>query len=88
MKKHFLKIDNQGNIRESSESEIKKKKQKSNYLQYFSIGINLITPILVFLLLGIMIDKWTGKKPMFTVICIFIGAFASFYNIYKIAVKK
>ncbi len=88
MKKHFLKIDKLGNIQEASESEIKKKKIKSNYLQYCSIGINLITPILVFLLIGIMIDKWTGKKPLFTVLFIFIGAFVSFYNIYKIAVKK
>ena len=88
MKKHFLKIDNQGNIQETSENEIKKKKLKGNYLKYCSIGINLVTPILIFLFLGIMIDKWTDKKPLFTLIFIFLGAFGSLFNMYKIAVKK
>jgi len=88
VKKHFLKIDNQGNIQETSENEIKKKKLKGNYLKYCSIGINLVTPILIFLFLGIMIDKWTGKEPLFTLIFIFLGAFGSLFNMYKIAVKK
>lgn len=88
MKKHFLKINSKGNIQEASENVKIKKKDKSSYLEYCFTGINLITPILIFLLLGIMIDKWVGTKPLFTVFFIFLGAFGSLFNMYKIAVKK
>ncbi len=88
MKKHFLKIDNQGNVQKASEKVKSKKKDKSSYLEYCFTGVNLVTPILVFLVLGIIIDKWTGKEPLFTLIFIFLGAFGSLFNMYKIAIKK
>jgi F0F1-type ATP synthase assembly protein I len=77
-------IDKKGNI---ISGKIKKKdsqNKKSYYWEYSISGFYFIAPIIAFLIIGIFLDNTFGKKPLFTVFFIFIGMFASFYNLYRI----
>lgn len=78
--KRFFKIDGTGRIVKLELKNIKKKEEKKfDNLKYLDIGFYLITPLLIFLLIGIYF-----KKEVFF---IFLGTVFVFYNLIKI-VKK
>ena len=39
--------------------------------------------LVVFAFLGIWLDKRLGSSPWFVLICVFVGAAAGFYSIYR-----
>lgn len=61
----------------------KTKKKQWSELRYTSIGYYLIVPLLGGTALGIVLDRWLNTR-VFIVICIFLGALASFYNLWKL----
>jgi len=65
---------------------INKKVKKSNFsvVNYINIGYYILTPLLVGVFLGLIIDRWLGLKGSFVILFIFFGTLAAFYNLYKI----
>ncbi|MBM4158353.1 MAG: AtpZ/AtpI family protein [Ignavibacteria bacterium] len=51
-------------------------------LQYSGVGIQLAVTILVFLFVGIWLDKELDTKFIFTFLFTFIGFFGGFYSFY------
>ncbi len=51
---------------------------------YLNIGYTLFGSILFFAYLGYWVDKWSGTKPLFLIIGLFLGLFAGFYNMFKV----
>ncbi|NMA86392.1 MAG: AtpZ/AtpI family protein [Tissierellia bacterium] len=52
------------------------------------IGLSIITPILIGVYLGGLIDKKLELNGVFTLILIIIGAGAGFMNLFKLIDKK
>ncbi|MDR7856950.1 AtpZ/AtpI family protein [Tissierella sp.] len=50
------------------------------------IGLSVITPILLGVFFGQLIDKKLGLNGIFTIIFIILGAGAGFLNIFKLTV--
>ncbi len=48
------------------------------------IGISVITPILLGVFIGQLIDKWVGTQGIFVIIFIILGAGAGFLNLFKL----
>ncbi len=91
MEKNFFEIDNEGEIKKRS-LEKKKKKTKGNLspfwgIDYLNIGFYLVTPIVVGVILGLVIDNRFGTRPTFIVALILIGSVASIYNLIKLTKK-
>ncbi len=91
MKKNFFEINKDGEIKKAS-LEKKKKKTKENVtpfwgIDYLNIGFYLVTPIVVGVILGLLIDARFKTKPTFTVVLILVGAVASLYNLIKLTKK-
>lgn len=69
----------------------KTEKPKQNFKQHFliakslNIGYYLITPLLLGVFFGLLIDNFLKTKPFFTIILIIFGVVASFYNLWKVA---
>ncbi|HBG81462.1 TPA: hypothetical protein DDW69_01330 [candidate division CPR2 bacterium] len=67
------------------------KKEKSNNLivafQLFEIGYRISIPLVVLILVGNVMDKRFGTKPLFILLGIFVSLFTSSYAIYK-SIKK
>lgn len=61
----------------------KRKKNLNEIGIYIDVGIRFAVTIIVFLFLGYWIDNKFGFKPIFIVICVFLGAFVGFYNLYR-----
>lgn len=57
---------------------------KNPLVNISNIGYYIITPLLVGVFLGIVIDRWLRLKNIFTLSFIFLGMVAAFYNLYKI----
>jgi F0F1-type ATP synthase assembly protein I len=51
---------------------------------YLNIGYTLFGSILLFAYLGYWVDKWSGQKPLFLIIGLFLGLFGGFYNMIKV----
>lgn len=51
--------------------------------QYAGAGLQLALTLVVFMFLGIWLDKRLGSSPWFVLICVFVGAAAGFYSIYR-----
>lgn len=76
--------------------EIKKKKilskksfwEKNSLEKYFNIGYYLITPIIIFLIIGLWLDKVYKTKPFFILFFLFFGVLSSFYNLYRLTKKQ
>ena len=49
----------------------------------FQVSTELLAGVLVGAFVGFYLDKWLATKPIFFLICFFLGAFAGGYNIYK-----
>lgn len=52
------------------------------------IGLSVITPILIGVYLGQIIDKKFGLNGVFSIIFIIVGAAAGFLNIFKLSKRK
>lgn len=50
-----------------------------------NIGYYLLTPLLVGVFLGILLDRYFKTQGVFILIFIILGSISSFYNLYKVA---
>ncbi|SNZ07896.1 ATP synthase protein I [Persephonella hydrogeniphila] len=60
--------------------------KKKGIIQYFSIGtigLHLVSGVIVGVLLGYFLDKYFGTSPWLTIIFFFLGIAAGFRNMYK-----
>lgn len=48
------------------------------------IGISIVTPILLGVFIGQLLDKWIGTKSIFVIIFIILGAGGGFMNLFKL----
>ena len=48
------------------------------------IGISMITPILLGVFIGQLLDQWLGTESFFVITLIILGAGAGFMNLFKI----
>ncbi len=63
-----------------------KKKTKFSLSESFSfgtIGLHLVSGIIVGTFIGYMLDSYLKTSPWFTIIFFFLGIIAGFYNMYK-----
>jgi len=51
--------------------------------EYAGAGLQLAMTLVAFMFLGIWLDKRLGSTPWFVIICVFVGAAAGFYSIYR-----
>ena len=51
--------------------------------EYAGAGLQLAMTLVAFMFLGIWHDKRLGSSPWFVLICVFAGAGAGFYAIYR-----
>ena len=51
--------------------------------QYAGAGLQFAATIVIFTFLGIWLDKRFRSSPWFVLICVFVGAAAGFYSIYR-----
>lgn len=88
-KVNYFKIDKNFNI-EKTNPEKKKKKTESKLINYnqvvelLNIGYNLFAPLVLGAILGFLADKSYQTKPRFTLLFIFFGILASFYNLWQL----
>ncbi|WP_457625632.1 AtpZ/AtpI family protein [Persephonella sp.] len=60
--------------------------EKKGIIRYFSIGtigLHLVSGVIVGVLLGYFLDKYFGTSPWLTIIFFFLGIAAGFRNMYK-----
>jgi len=57
---------------------------KNSLEKYFNIGYYLIVPIIIFLMLGLWVDKVLKTKPFFVLFFLLLGVLSSFYNLYRL----
>lgn len=50
---------------------------------FAGVGIQFAVAIIGFLFVGQWLDDRIGTKPVFTIIGVFLGATAAFYNMYR-----
>jgi len=84
---NYFEIDKQGNLKKAQQNFVKKQKAgKDFYSQYLNInvGYSLVTPILIGVIIGLTLDNKFHRKPVFTVLFIFLGTISSIYNLYRI----
>lgn len=89
----FFRIDEDFNLKKvqapsgkKADNNLKKKKRIGSLeaLKYLNIGSSITAPLILFLILGILLDKIYEIKPTFTLLSIILGSIGSFYNIYKV----
>ena len=51
--------------------------------EYAGAGLQLAVTLVVFMFFGIWLDKRLGSSPWFVIICVFVGAAAGFYSLYR-----
>jgi F0F1-type ATP synthase assembly protein I len=51
--------------------------------KYVSLGLTFAFGIVVFLGLGLMLDRWLGTTPIFILIGTFLGTVLSFLTVYR-----
>jgi F0F1-type ATP synthase assembly protein I len=56
---------------------------ESSGADFAGLGIQFVAAILIFLFAGQWVDKKLGTDGLFTVIGVFVGAGAAFYNMYR-----
>lgn len=52
------------------------------------LGFTMITPILICTFIGVFIDEWSHKTPLFTIIFILLGTAAAFRNLFYHTMKQ
>jgi F0F1-type ATP synthase assembly protein I len=76
------KVKDFKNSYKNSSSKKKKKPHKP-----FHVGLDIISSVIAGCFIGIVIDKIFLTKPIFMVICLFLGFFGGLRNIYKSITK-
>ncbi len=69
---------------------MKPKKSKFNLSEGFSvgtIGLHLVSGIIVGVFIGYMLDRYFNTSPVLTIVFFFLGVITGFYNMYKDAKK-
>ena len=51
--------------------------------EFAGAGLQFAATIVAFMFLGIWLDKTLGSSPWFVLLCVFLGAGAGFYSIYR-----
>jgi len=51
------------------------------------MGLHMVSGILVGLVIGLLLDRWLGTKPLFFFIFLIVGIIAGFKNVYEEARK-
>lgn len=51
--------------------------------EFAGAGLQFALTLVIFAFLGIWLDKRLGSSPWFVLICVFVGAGAGFYSIYR-----
>ena len=51
--------------------------------EYAGAGLQLAVTIVAFMFLGIWLDRTLGTTPWLVIVCVFAGAAAGFYSIYR-----
>lgn len=51
--------------------------------EYAGAGLQLALTLVAFMFLGLWLDKRLGSSPWFVIICVFVGAAAGFYSLYR-----
>jgi F0F1-type ATP synthase assembly protein I len=51
--------------------------------EFAGAGLQLAATIVAFMFLGIWLDKRLGSSPWLVLVCVFVGAAAGFYSLYR-----
>ncbi len=64
----------------------KKERRKNNLLlaKYMNAGYYVLVPLLLGIFFGLFVDRKLETKPKFTIIFLFFGVIATFYNLGKL----
>ncbi len=87
VKHSYFEIDKGGELKETSQVLKKKPQTKKNFFTDYiniNVGYSLVTPILLGVIIGLILDSRFQSKPVFTVFFIFLGTVSSFYNLFKL----
>ncbi len=86
IKQTFFEMDKNFKIKEVK----KQKKQKKVLLKFnfslansFNIGYYLITPLVIGVFFGLLVDNFFKSRPIFTLIFLLLGSLGTFYNLWK-----
>jgi len=60
------------------------KESRKNWIDYSSIGLMFPASILVGFAIGHLLDKWLQTDPWLTIIFIFYGILAGFFNLFSL----
>ena len=58
-------------------------KKISNTIDGFTIATELVAGVIVGLIIGLFFDRMLNSKPIFLIICLFIGIIASFKVVWQ-----
>ncbi len=59
-----------------------------DFLQAWTVGLNLVVSICVGLAIGYFLDKYLGTAPWMMVVFFFLGLIAGFRELWKLAKKQ
>lgn len=74
-------------IERQKKKALAKKPLKSDNLQlanYMNMGYYLITPLLLGVFFGLVLDNLFKTKPFFVLLLIFLGLVSTFYNLWRL----
>jgi len=86
----YYQINKTFDLKSVEQIERKTKESKKSFWdknpleKYLNIGYYLIIPIIIFLMLGLWLDKVFKTKPFFVLFFLLVGILSSFYNLYRL----
>lgn len=86
-KQTFFTVGKDLKMKEVKKEEKQKKissKLDFSFVNFFNIGYDLITPLVIGVFFGLLIDNFLKTKSVFTTVFIFLGVTGTFYNLWKI----
>ena len=60
-----------------------RKSQGVSASEFAGVGLQFAVSIVLFLFLGQWLDKKFGTGPILLIVCVFVGAGAAFYSMYR-----
>ncbi len=84
---NYFEIDKHGDLKKTKTSLKKDSNHKKDFFSEYlniNVGYNLVTPILLGVIIGLILDSNFKSKPVFTIFFIFLGTVGSFYNLFKL----
>ncbi|MDR2681827.1 MAG: AtpZ/AtpI family protein [Holosporaceae bacterium] len=57
--------------------------KKNKYMQMTTCGVEFVSAVAVGIFLGVMLDKYFEKSPLFLIIFFLLGCVAGYWNILK-----